>query len=60
MPVWVWILTAATTVFGLSGLISVAVAAILGRISREVSELLEMELWASAPLKPAKTAAARA
>ena len=34
----------------LSGVVGLALAAVLGRISREVSELLEPESWASAPL----------
>ena len=60
MPVLAWTVIGATTVFGLSVLVGVAVGAILGSISREVSELLEMESWASAPLKQAKSAAERA
>jgi hypothetical protein len=60
MPVLDWILIGATTVLALSVLVSLAVAAILGGISREVSELLEPEAWGWAPGKPAKATAARA
>ena len=60
MPVWDWILIGATTVLGLSVLVSLAVAAILGGISREVSQLLEPEAWGWTPQKQAKATAARA
>jgi hypothetical protein len=60
MPLWAWTLIGATTVLVLSALVGLAVGAILGGITREVSELLEMEPWSSAPLRHEKTAAARA
>jgi hypothetical protein len=60
MPLWAWTLIGATTVFLLSALVGLAVGAILGSITREVSELLEMEPWSSAPLRHEKTAAAQA
>jgi hypothetical protein len=60
MPLWAWTLIGATTVILLSALVGLAVGAILGSITREVSELLEMEPWSSAPLRHEKTAAAQA
>jgi len=57
MPVWASILIGATAVLGLSVLVSLAVAAILGGISRDVSQLLEPEAWAWAPRKQAKARA---
>jgi len=60
MPVWAWILIGATTVLALSVLVSLAVAAILGGISRDVSQLLEPEAWGFAPWKQTKATTARA
>jgi hypothetical protein len=60
MPVLAWILIGATSLFALSALVSLAVAAILGGISREVSQLLEPEAWGLAPWKPTKATTARA
>jgi hypothetical protein len=59
MSVWAWILIGATTVLALSVLVSLAVGAILGGISREVSQLLEPGAWGLAPPMQAKAAAAR-
>lgn len=56
---WAWIVIGASAVLGLSVLVGLAIGAILGSISREVSELLEIEPWSSAPLTQEKTAAAR-
>jgi hypothetical protein len=60
MPMWAWIVIGAGAVLGLSVLVGLAVGTVLGSISREVSELLEIEPWSSAPLTQEKTAAARA
>ena len=60
MPVWAWTLMGASTLLALSALVGLAAGAILGNISREVSELLEMEARSSAPPRREKTAAARA
>ena len=60
MSLWAWILIGATTVLALSVLASLAVAAILGRISREVSQLLEPEAWGLAPWRQTKATTARA
>jgi hypothetical protein len=43
MPLWAWTLMGATSVLALSALVGLAAGAILGSMSREVSELLEME-----------------
>jgi hypothetical protein len=50
MSSWTWAIVGAGAFLLLSGVVGLALAATLGRISREVSELLEPELWASAPL----------
>jgi hypothetical protein len=60
MPLWTWAVIGATALLALSVLVGLAVGAILGSISREVSELLEMGPWSSAPLTQEKIAAARA
>jgi hypothetical protein len=60
MPVWAWIEIGAASVIALSIVVSLAVAAILGSISSEVSQLLEVDSYASAPRKHAKATAARA
>ena len=57
MPLWAWTVIGAGALLGFSVLVGLAVGSILGSISREVSELLEMEPWSSAPLKQEKTAA---
>jgi hypothetical protein len=51
MSVWVWVaLIVVSSLFTLSLVVGLAIAAILGRISREVSELIDHEGWTSAPL----------
>jgi hypothetical protein len=50
MSSWTWAIVGAGAFLLLSGVIGLGLAATLGRISREVSDLLEPELWASAPL----------
>ena len=57
---WAWIEIGAASVIALSIIVSLGVAAILGSISSEVSQLLEIDPHASAPRKNAKAAAARA
>lgn len=54
-----WIVIGATTVLALSATVSLALAAILGSISGEVSELLELEPRARGWRKQAPTVAAR-
>jgi hypothetical protein len=60
MPVPAWILIGATAMLAVSVLASLAVAAILGGISREVSQLLEPEAWGLAPWRQTKATTARA
>jgi len=55
MPVWFWLGIGAATVVALSVLASAIVAVLLRRISREVTELLELEPLAIA--RPARTRA---
>jgi hypothetical protein len=50
MSTWAWVGVGFGAFFLLAALLSLAVAAILGRISREASELIESELWAQVPL----------
>ena len=57
MPVWAWIEIGAASVIALSIIASFALAAILGSISNEVSQLLEVDSYSSAPGKREATAA---
>jgi hypothetical protein len=50
MSTWAWVGVGFGAFFLIAALLSLAVAAILGRISREASELFESELWAQVPL----------
>jgi hypothetical protein len=50
MSLWVWIVVVGVTLLAFSLLVSLALAAILGSISRELSELVDFERWADAPL----------
>jgi hypothetical protein len=47
MPMWVWIVIGVSSFLGLSLLVGFALAAILGTISREISELHDD--WAMLP-----------
>jgi hypothetical protein len=60
MPVTAWIAIGTAAVLALSVIASLAVAAVLGSISREVSELLAVEPYGLAPRKQAKATPARA
>lgn len=51
---WAWVTIGAAGVLALSMLMALTVAAILGSISRDVSQLLKVELWAVAPPTRAK------
>jgi hypothetical protein len=50
MSTWAWLGVGLGAFFLIAALLSLAVAAILGSISREASELFESELWAQVPL----------
>jgi hypothetical protein len=50
MSLWVWIVVVGGTLFAFSLFVSLALAAILGSVSRELSELVDLERWADAPL----------
>jgi hypothetical protein len=50
MSIWWWIGIGTGLFLALSALAALAIAAVLGRISRDISELFEDERWASAPL----------
>jgi hypothetical protein len=44
------VIIATSLFFALSALVGLAIPAVLGRVGREISELLESDHWASAPL----------
>jgi hypothetical protein len=49
MSAWSWVAVGLAASLLFSVLVALVLAAILGRIGREVSELLDPELWSSAP-----------
>ena len=49
MPMWVWIVIGVGSFLGLSLLVGLALAAILGTIGRQISELHETDDWAMLP-----------
>jgi len=49
MPMWVWIVIGVGSFLGLSLLVGFALAAILGTIGREISELHQTGDWAMLP-----------
>jgi hypothetical protein len=58
MTLWAWIAVGAAAALGVSLLVGLAIAAVLGTIGREVGELVETESWSSAP--PARAGASPA
>jgi hypothetical protein len=50
MTVWGWIAIGAFVLMGVSLLVGLAIARILGTISDEISQLLDEDAWSSAPL----------
>jgi hypothetical protein len=57
MTVWGWIAVTAGTLIGLSIVISLVIAKILGSISSGLNQMFEEESWRSAPLTRAVKAA---
>jgi hypothetical protein len=57
---WMWITIGAGLTLGLSALIGLALGALLATIGRQIGELFESELWATAPVSRAKAPTARA
>ena len=49
MPMWVWIVIGVGSFLGLSLLVGLGLAAILGTIGRQISELHEPDDWAMLP-----------
>jgi hypothetical protein len=49
MPMWVWIVIGVGSFLGLSLLVGLGLAAILGTIGRQISELHETDDWAMVP-----------
>ncbi len=52
-----WIAIGVPVAMTLVLVVSLTVAAVLGQIGRQVTELLEFELWRSAPITIRRTAA---
>lgn len=50
MPLWTWVGIGAVCLLALSTLVGLAVAAILGSIGREITDLLDVDSWRAAPL----------
>jgi hypothetical protein len=50
MSAWLWLIVGVAAFLAISVLVGLAIAAVLGHISREVSELLDSGPWTSAPL----------
>jgi hypothetical protein len=48
---WLWVVIGAGAWLVLSVAVSIVLAAILGRIGTEVSQLIETEVWTNAPLE---------
>jgi hypothetical protein len=49
MPMWVWIVIGVGSFLGLSLVVGFALAAILGTIGRQISELHQTDDWAMLP-----------
>jgi hypothetical protein len=49
MPMWVWIVIGVGSFLGLSLLVGLGLATILGTIGRQISELHETDDWAMLP-----------
>jgi hypothetical protein len=49
MPMWVWIAIGVGGFLGLSVLVGLATARVLGLIGRQISEMYETEDWSSLP-----------
>jgi hypothetical protein len=50
MSVWAWLAIGIGAFFGVALALGLAIAHILGRISQDVTDLLETEVWSAAPL----------
>jgi hypothetical protein len=50
MSVWAWLLLVSTGLLGVSLLCGFILGAILGKLSGDISELVDMEPWTLAPL----------
>ena len=53
MSVWAWLAIGIGAFMGVTLVVGLAVARILGNISRDVTDLLETEMWSAAPLSRA-------
>ncbi len=60
MNVWGWVLVGIASLMMLSVLVGFALARILGRIAHDLSELVDDDMWASAPLTRAGDSSADA
>jgi hypothetical protein len=50
MSVWAWLAIGIGAFLGVALALGLAIAHILGRISQDVTDLLETEVWSAAPL----------
>jgi len=50
MSVWAWLAIGTGAFFGIALVVGFGIATILGRISQDVTDLLEAEVWCAAPL----------
>lgn len=50
MTIWAWVAIGVAAWLALALLVGLAIASILGRIAQAVSDLVDEEPWASAPL----------
>ena len=57
MSLWIWLLVFGS-LFVVSLAVGLAVAAILGNLAREVTNVFDLEPWASSPLTRAQDASA--
>jgi hypothetical protein len=48
---WLWVIAGAGVFIALSIVVALAVAAVLGQIGSDVSQLFETEVWTDAPLR---------
>ena len=54
---WAWFAIGIGAFMGVTVVVGLAIARILGNISRDVTDLLETEMWSAAPLSRALDAA---
>lgn len=58
MSIWAWLAIGTGSFLGLTVVVGLGLARVLGQISRDATELLEAEAWSAAPLTRALDAPA--